>query len=152
MPTLSRMPILLAGILVSSLLLAFCAIPPGDSSAATKVPFPINGATVCSPNPATPSTSKPKPWFAEAKREWKLGSQADAVSEGLCWTKAADDLESIATVATTGTSGFQTAADQLLKLASLPDAMDTSAQESEAHSLFASLDRFFGTPGRYEGP
>ena len=68
------------------------------------------------------------------------------MSEGLCWTKAADDLESIATVATTGTSGFQTAADQLLKLASLPDAMDTSAQESEAHSCSRPWTASSGRP------
>jgi hypothetical protein len=144
-------PLLAAAMMVAPLLSACSATPAGHSASATRPPFPINGGTVCASNPASPATARPRAWFEQAKAEWELGESSDAASEGLCWAKAADDLESITTVTTTGTSGFLTAANRLLRLASLPDAMDTPAQVSEAQSLTASLDRFFGTPGLSEG-
>jgi hypothetical protein len=145
-----KVSLVVAAVAVASLLSASSA-SAAHSPSATRRSFPINGGTVCASNPASPATTRPHPWFEQAKTEWVRGDRSDAASEALCWDKAADDLESITTVATTGTSGFLAAANQLQKLALVPDAMDTPAQVSEARSLVASLDRFFGTPGRQEG-
>jgi hypothetical protein len=139
-----------ASIVIGLLLSACAATPSGHSPAAAKPPFSVNERTVCASTPASPATARPHAWFEQARAEWKLGERSDSASEGLCWAKAADDLESITTVATTGTSGFLTAANQLLRLASMPDTMDTPAQGTEIQNLIASLDRFFGTHGAYE--
>jgi hypothetical protein len=138
--------------LLSPMLVAACsAMSSGHSLTVTKRPFPVNGETVCASNPASPATAHRHAWIEQAKAEWERGEDSDAASEGLCWAKAADDLESITTITTTGSSGFFAAANQLLKLASLPDAMDTSTQGKEGQSLIASLDRFFRKPGRFQG-
>jgi hypothetical protein len=145
-----KVPLVVAAIAAASLPSASSAFA-AHSPTATRPPFPTNTGTICASTPTSPATARPHPWFEQAKTEWVRGDRSDAASEALCWTKAADDLESITTVATTGTSGFLTAANRLQRLAMVPDAMDTPAQVSEARSLIASLDRFFGTPGRQEG-
>jgi hypothetical protein len=99
--------------------------------------------------PASPTTTKPRAWFVQARQEWKLGAESDAASEGLCWWKAALDLDSVASVVGTGTSGYLAAADELEKLAALPDTMDTAAQINESQSLTRRLNRFFGTEDEY---
>jgi hypothetical protein len=109
----------------------------------------LNGGTVCMRTPASPTTTKPHAWFVQARQEWRLGAESDAASEGLCWWKAALDLDSVASVIRAGTSGYLGAADELEKLAALPDAMDTAAQINESHTLIRRLNGFFGTKDEY---
>jgi len=111
--------------------------------------FPVNGGTVCMRTPASPTTTKPHAWFVQAREEWKLGAESDAASEGLCWWKAALDLDSVASVIRAGTSGYLAAAEELEKLAALPDAMETTSEINESQSLTRRLNNFFSTKDEY---
>jgi hypothetical protein len=142
-----RIPMLAAAILAA----ACSATPTGHLAEATKPLFPPYGHTACVPNPASPLTTRSTPWFAEAKKEWELGSQSDAADEGLCWIKASSDLYSVG-AAESGSGpppGYYTAAQELVQLASFPDTGDTPAQLAQFQSLVLRLNAFFGTEGRY---
>jgi hypothetical protein len=142
---------LAAAILASSLLTAHPATPSGHLTQATKPLFPPYGRTACVPNPASPLTTKSTPWFAEAKREWELGSRSTAAQEGLCWFKASSDLYSVG-AAESGSGpppGYYTAAHELIQLAQLPDTGDTPAQSMQIQNLVLGLNAFFGTVGQY---
>jgi hypothetical protein len=115
----------------------------------TRSHFPINIGTVCSTTPASPKTTKPHAWFVQAKQEWQRGAESDAASEGLCWLKSALDLDSIAALNGAATPGYLAPANDLEKLAALPDAMETTAEINEKKSLTRRLNDFFGTKGEY---
>jgi hypothetical protein len=59
------------------------------------------------------------------------------------------DLDSIASVIRSGTSGYVNASNELEKLTALPDAMETTAEINESQSLTRQLNDFFGTKGEY---
>jgi len=135
-------------ILVASL--AACSVASSAVHPQTdKAGFVLNGATICVPTPASPTTTRPKAWFDRAKQEWQRGADSDSANQGLCWGKAALDLDSVASLVKAGTSGYVAAAGELERLSALPDAMDTTAQMTEAQSLTRRLNDFFGTKGEY---
>lgn len=130
--------------------LAGCsATSPPVRRQAAKPAFSINGGTACIPTPASPATKDPNAWFVQARKEWKLGEETDAADVGLCWEKAALDLNSIGSIQAPGINGFATAARELQRLTLLPDSMETAAQMAEGQNLIRRLNAFFGTKGGY---
>ena len=87
--------------------------------------------------------------FAEAKGLWEAGAPAISANQGSYWSEGGNVLDSAVSEGASGTSGFSTAGQELAQLASLPDAMQTSAQNAEYHSDITALNTFFGTPGLY---
>src|ERR1700722_7971080 len=123
--------------------LAGCsATSPPVRRQAAKPAFSINGGTACIPTPASPATKDPNAWFVQARKEWKLGEETDAADVGLCWEKAALDLNSIGSIQAPGINGFATAARELQRLTLLPDSMETAAQMAEGQNLIRRLNAF----------
>lgn len=87
--------------------------------------------------------------FAEAKGLWQAGAPAISANQGAYWSEAGNVLDNAVSSGASGTSGYSTAGQELAQLASLPDAMQTSAQNAEYHSDITALNSFFGTPGLY---
>ena len=87
--------------------------------------------------------------FAEAKGLWQAAAAVDSADQGSYWSEGSNVLDSTVSAGASGTSGFSTAASELARLAALPDAMQTAAQNAEYHADIAALNTFFGTPGLY---
>jgi Protein of unknown function (DUF4232) len=87
--------------------------------------------------------------FSEAQQLWKTGATADSAEQGAYWSQAASLLTNAVQSGAAGTAGFSKAAQELTQLASLPDAMQSAAQQSEATQDTALLNTFFDTPGLY---
>jgi hypothetical protein len=88
-------------------------------------------------------------YLAEARQEWSAGAGSISAGQAGYWLRAAKDLEAAVAAKAPGTSGYSNAANQLVQLSKLPDAMQTPAQSKEATALTAALDSFFGTNGMY---
>jgi len=101
----------------------------------------------------TPPNLGPGPllltYFAEARQEWSAGAGAISAKQGLYWLAAAKDLEAAVAARVPGTSGYSNAADELVQLSELPNAMQTPAQRKVDTALTAALNSFFGTNGLY---
>jgi hypothetical protein len=79
--------------------------------------------------------------FVAAQTRWLAGANAISADQSGYWLAAAHDLS----------GEWTTAAHQLRKLAHLPDAMLTPAQQAESLHLTRKLNHFFVTPGLYLG-
>jgi hypothetical protein len=96
-----------------------------------------------------PSTTPSGPGFDAAKQEW-IGSPSVAASadQNVPILQAIADLQSGLTT-DHNTSGYSTAIAELQNLTTLPDAMDTPAQDAEGSADDTALDTFFDTPNLY---
>lgn len=88
-------------------------------------------------------------YFAKARQEWSAGAASISAKQGFYWLAAAKDLETAVAAKALGTSGYSNAANELVQLSKLPDAMQTPAQSKEGNALTAALNSFFGTNGLY---
>jgi hypothetical protein len=88
-------------------------------------------------------------YFAKAWQQWWAGANAISAGQAGYWLRAAEDLRSAVAAKAPGTSGYTGAADELVQLAKLPDAMQTPAQQKESATFTQALDSFFGTNGAY---
>jgi hypothetical protein len=86
---------------------------------------------------------------AAAKAQWQKGAASDAAGMGAFWVKAAKDLVQAAALRGSGHGAAATAARQLTQLASLPDTMDTPAQQAEALKDTLALNAYFDLDGLY---
>ena len=79
-----------------------------------------------------------------------LGSpvRATSAAQGQYWDEAETSLQH-GEQTDTNTSGYPAAINELSQLASLPDAMLTTQQQSEFSTDVSALDIFFDTPGLY---
>jgi Protein of unknown function (DUF4232) len=87
--------------------------------------------------------------LVEAGELWRGGATAISAIQGAYWTEAAALLSYTAGANAPGSSGFAAAAQELTQLAALPDAMQSSAQQTESHDDTSALNTFFSTPGLY---
>ncbi|HMK98099.1 MAG TPA: hypothetical protein VK425_11175 [Acidimicrobiales bacterium] len=101
----------------------------------------------------TPPALGPGPllltYLAEARQEWWAGAGSISAGQAGYWLRSAQDLEAAVAAKAPGTSGYSNAANELVQLSRLPDAMQTSAQQKESSALTAALNTFFGTNGLY---
>ncbi len=88
-------------------------------------------------------------YFAKARQQWFAGAASISAKQGYYWSTAAKDLETAVTARASGTGGYSNAANKLVRLSKLPDAMQTPAQSKEAAALTTALNSFFGTNGLY---
>jgi hypothetical protein len=93
---------------------------------------------------ATPSG----PGYESALVDWQSGASAASAAQGQYWDEAETSLQN-GEQTDTNTSGYAAAIDELSQLASLPDAMLTTQQQSEFSTDVSALDIFFDTPGLY---
>ena len=127
--------------------------PPNETHSA-QVPFQT---TLCVPPALTAlsagssggGSAQAAAEFSEAQQLWKAGASAISANQGYYWREAAALLTNAADSGAPGSSGFSTQAGHLTQLAGLPDAMETAAQQAEAHSDTNALNTFFNTPGLY---
>jgi hypothetical protein len=103
------------------------------------------------PTPSTtvPISSSTSPAFSEAQQDWEAAAPQCSACQGQYWIQAATALISGSQTAS-DLPGYLQAASELTNLASLPDAMDTPAQQEEIQNDITDLDAFFGTPGLYD--
>jgi Protein of unknown function (DUF4232) len=87
--------------------------------------------------------------YYEALRLWEVGATEASFKQGPYEVEAGNLLYNAVGAGVSGTSGFQTAADELTQLSSLPDAMLDQTQQSEFDADTAALNTFFGTSGLY---
>jgi hypothetical protein len=88
-------------------------------------------------------------YWAQARQEWSAGAHSISAGQAGYWLRAAQDLDAAVAAKAPGTSGYSNAANELVELSKLPDAMQTPAQSKEATALTAALNVFFGTNGMY---
>jgi hypothetical protein len=87
--------------------------------------------------------------FTDAVKQWKEGSNAAAVGQGIFWTRAVADLQGAIAADPAGTAGYANAVAELQQLVSLPLTGDTSEQQMEGTTDVSALDAFFGANGFY---
>jgi len=88
-------------------------------------------------------------YYAKAAQRWRAGATAISAAEGFYWVTASKDLQAAVTSKAPGTNGYAIAANKLVQLSKLPDAMQTPAQSNEDLALTLWLNSFFGTNGLY---
>jgi hypothetical protein len=92
----------------------------------------------------------PADLYDAAEQEWLFGAAApDDPAMGAAWGQALTFLQNGQPV-DGSIPGYAGAISALQNLVSLPDAMDTPAQDAEFATDFATLNTFFNTPGLYE--
>jgi hypothetical protein len=135
--------------------LAACASSPGSASSGPVVTATVTAtatttatATATATVTATPKAAS-RPAYDAAKSQWKQGATAISADQGKYWTKAASQLTAGASTDGGDTSGYLAAAAALTELTSLPDAMQTPAQNATYHADIDALNAFFHTPGLY---
>jgi hypothetical protein len=102
-------------------------------------------AATASAATTTPKATRPLGGVALARHEWLLGASADDAQQGEYWVRAATALAAQAG----DTQADRRAATRLRQLASLPDAQESSAQQTEGHADVTALNAFFATNGLY---
>lgn len=98
-----------------------------------------------------PTGQTPGNGFTDAKDGWRVSGNAIVANQGRYWIQAAIDLQYGKSHDHADTSGYPTAIDALVNLASLPDTNVTPTQRQQAAADSAELDSFFGTPGLFGG-
>jgi len=138
-------------------LLGGCGSSGGSGSAPTTstAPSPRSQApttftTSTTSTTSTTTTSQTPAGFAAAKLEWQRGATAISADQGTYLNQAATDLSNAIAAGEGNTSGYSSAVQELQQLASLPDADQTPAQNSEFQSDTMALNTFFGTSGLYD--
>jgi hypothetical protein len=129
-------------------------VTPPDETHSARVSF---GRTVCvaptittlAPGTNGGDTTQAQTQFSEAQQLWKTGATATSVDQGSYWQQAASLLTNAVQSGAPGTAGFTEAAQELTQLVSLPDAMQSAAQQAESIHDVTQLNIFFGTPGLY---
>jgi len=131
-----------------------CGSSGGSGSAPTTstAPSPRSQAptTFTTSTTTTTTTSQTPAGFAAAKLEWQQGAAAISADQGTYLNQAATDLSNAIAAGEGNTSGYSSAVQELQQLASLPDADQTPAQNSEFQSDTMALNTFFGTSGLYQ--
>jgi hypothetical protein len=135
-------------------LLGGCGSSGGSGSAPTTstAPSPRSQAptTSTTSTTSTTTTSQTPAGFVAAKHEWQQGAAAISADQGTYLNQAATDLSNAIVAGEGNTSGYSSAVQELQQLASLPDADQTPAQNSEFQSDTMALNTFFGTSGLYQ--
>jgi hypothetical protein len=116
------------------------AIATTPANTGDTVRFKIS-VTVCGLEVHPTTGSAGEHAFVAAQTEWLAGASTTSADQPANWHAAAHDLR----------NSWTTAAHQLRRLAGLPDAMQTPAQQAEALHDTRQLNRFFVTPGLYLG-
>jgi hypothetical protein len=102
--------------------------------------------------PLLPPTGQPEGnGFTDAKEEWQIAVTVTTAEVGAFWGQAAIDLRYAVTHDQGDTSGYATAIDELVNLASLPEGTTALKDDPTLPQQFstdvAALDSFFNTPG-----
>jgi hypothetical protein len=123
----------------------------GAGAAVAITALAIAAVAGCASTPGSAATAAPasRAAFNAARVQWQKGATAISADQGKYWTKAAADLTAGAATDGGDTSGYAVAATALAELTSLPDAMQSPAQNAAYHADIDALNTFFHTPGLY---